>query len=1058
MRMKLTSLQRCSLLAWLVGGIPLTQAQLAPPAPTPIIGARMPSLSPDGQRLAFVYRGDIWVASAEGGRATPITQHLETDAYPVFSPDGQWIAFASKRTGNWDIFLVPAEGGSAQQITFHAGSDIAASWSPDSQRLFFSSKRDTANYSLYSVELANLRTRRLAEDYSPIISPACSPDGQTIAYGRYGFSWTRPRYVGSAASQIWLCTVTNSALRPLTDDNRQHLWTRWMPDGRHLLTVTIGETTPSVSKIGETLPPLVDNPRRTPNLWLYDLSSQAEPLTTFVGGAVRCPCVAAKSGDIAFEYGPDLWLMRDPHKEPQKIKLLAATDDKQNPRRREKLTSGVTEAELSADGKTVAFGLRGDIWTIAVEKPKGVEGRSAELARRLTDWVGDDSDFSWSPDHKKLYFTSDRESYVRLFEMDVETREVKSLWRNECDVTGVTLSPDGKQLSFWASGREGGLYLLKLEDGSWRKLVPLPGPHWHGQGGLGFAWSPDGKWMAYCRRDGSQAWNIFLIPTAGGDAHNITRLFANHTMPAWSPDGKYLFFQSNRDGDGLYVVPLTREQVRTVDTDLKFEKTTNAVTVTIDFEDIDKRIRKHSTQNPQADLYVAADGQIVFASEGDIWSVSYDGKETKRITTGGGKSNFRVGSDGKRGSFIQNGDLHTFNVADKKDEKVTFTADWERDVRAERQAAFAEFWRSIERGFYDANFHARDWVGLRKRYEPLLPAVETHDEFATLLQMLIGELECSHCELTPASTPPSPVTPHLGFTFDYAYGGPGLKVARVPRGAPGSYRKTEIKAGEIVLAINGKEVALDEKLYDLINDQQDREFEFLVNTNADKKTARKVKYKVMTLEEWNDLDYKNRLDRRRQRTEEKSKGRIGYLHIASMGPHNQLQFEREAYEALAGRDGLIIDVRFNTGGNIADTLIEWLSRKPHGYTRPRDGEPEVTPFHAVDRRMIVLMNEHSYSNSEIFPYEMRARGLARLVGMPTPGYVIWISPFRLLDGTGARLPLAGAYRLDGTCMENLGEPPDVIVRLSPEDWVADRDPQLDKAIELLTEELGARKN
>ena len=135
----------------------------------------MPSLSPDGQRLAFVYRGDIWVASAEGGRATLLTQHLETDAYPVFSPDGQWIAFASKRTGNWDIFLVPAEGGPARQVTFHGGSDIASSWSPNSQRLFFSGKRDTTEYSLYSVEIASLRTHRLAEDYSPMAAPACSP-------------------------------------------------------------------------------------------------------------------------------------------------------------------------------------------------------------------------------------------------------------------------------------------------------------------------------------------------------------------------------------------------------------------------------------------------------------------------------------------------------------------------------------------------------------------------------------------------------------------------------------------------------------------------------------------------------------------------------------------------------------------------------------------------------------------------------------------------------------------------------------------------------------------
>jgi tricorn protease len=146
---------------------------------------------------------------------------------------------------------------------------------------------------------------------------------------------------------------------------------------------------------------------------------------------------------------------------------------------------------------------------------------------------------------------------------------------------------------------------------------------------------------------------------------------------------------------------------------------------------------------------------------------------------------------------------------------------------------------------------------------------------------------------------------------------------------------------------------------------------------------------------------------------------------------------------------MILDVRFNNGGHIADTLVEWLSRKPLGYLRPRDGAKEPTPFHAWDCRMVVLMNEHSYSNGEIFPYEMRVRGLAKLVGQPTPGYVIWTEGLRLVDGTNARLPLTGAFRLDGTNMENNGEQPDVRVALSPEDWLADRDPQLDRAIELL---------
>jgi len=1041
------------ILAALFAMIGSVHAQLTLPNQKPIVGARMPALSPDGKRLAFVYRGDIWITASNGGRATPLTQHLETDAYPVFSPDGKWLAFSSRRNGNWDIYAVPSEGGAARQLTFHSGSEIAHGWSPDGKYLLFSGRRDTPNYAIYSLDVNTLHSKVLCEDYAKMDYATFSPDGETIAYGRYGFHWTRARYSGSAAAQIHLLDVSSqNHRRALTETTFQHLWPHFMPDGKRVVTVTVGEATPNSGTLEHPVEPLEDNAKRTPNLWLIDLEGKRKQITTFTGGAVRCPSVAGKSGDIAFEYGPDLWLLKDGKGKPQKLSLLVASDEKQTTRRREKLTSGVSEAEPSPDGKTFAFGLRGDIWTIGVDKPKGIAAKNAEFARRLTDWVGDDSDFSWSPDGKKLYFTSDREFNTRLYELDLEKPEPRSLWNRNEDVTGLRVSPDGKQLTFWASGPEGGLYVMPIDASEEpHRIVHVPGPQWRGVGGGDYAWSPDMKWIAYSRRGESRAWNIWIVPTDGGDPINVTRLYAEHTEPAWSPDGKYLFFESNRDGEGLYVLPLTAESIRISDTDIKFEKPTNGVTVKIEFENIQRRIRKVTSQAPQSDLAITSEGLIVFISEGDVWSVTYDGKETKRLTTGGGKSSLRLIKDSKsKGTYIHNGELYTINLDSKSTDKVTFTADWERDVRAERQAAFTQFWRSYHRGFYDRNFHGRDWVAIRNKYEPLLEAVETNDEFATLLQMMVGELETSHAEVSAASSGVSaPVTPHLGFTFDYSYSGPGLRVAKVPIGAPGWYSKTQIKEGDYILEINGKAVTLDEKLYQVINDKQDRIFEFLVNTNADREGARTVKYKVLTQDEWTDLNYRNRIDRLRNYVEDKSNDRIGYLHISAMSYNNQTQFQREAYEYMVGKDAMVIDVRFNGGGNIADTLIDWLERRPHGFVRPRDAAKETTPYHAWDKKIVVLMNEHSYSNAEIFPYAIRARGLGKLIGMPTPGYVIWTDSLRLVDGTSARMPQTGSYRLDGTNQENLGEAPDIQVPLTPQDWLAERDPQLDKAIEIL---------
>jgi len=358
---------------------------------------------------------------------------------------------------------------------------------------------------------------------------------------------------------------------------------------------------------------------------------------------VQSPSVAVKSGDIAFAYGADLWLLRDGRRKPEKIRLFVAVDEKQTTRRREKLTSGVSEAEPSPDGKHFAFGLRGDIWTVLIEKPKGVAGRNASLARRLTDWVGDDSDFSWSRDGKTMYFTSDREFRTRLYELDVESLAVKPLWTRPEDISVLRLSPDGKKLGFWVTGSEGGLHVMDLKSGDVRRIVKEPGPQWHGLGGGEYGWSPDLRWIAYTQRGASRAWNIWVVPAEGGDAVNLTRLAAHHSQPTWSPDGKYLFFQSDRDGNGLYALPLVREPFRPADVDFKFEKPTNDVTVAIEFEDLPRRIRKVALQSPQSDLTVTAEGLIAFLSDGDVWTVTYDGKETKRVTTGGGKSALRPG-------------------------------------------------------------------------------------------------------------------------------------------------------------------------------------------------------------------------------------------------------------------------------------------------------------------------------------------------------------------------------------------------------------------------------
>ncbi|HSE44041.1 MAG TPA: S41 family peptidase, partial [Gemmatimonadales bacterium] len=384
---------------------------------------------------------------------------------------------------------------------------------------------------------------------------------------------------------------------------------------------------------------------------------------------------------------------------------------------------------------------------------------------------------------------------------------------------------------------------------------------------------------------------------------------------------------------------------------------------------------------------------------------------------------------------------------------VSFRADWTRDLRKEHEAAYNQFWRMYNHGFYDGNFHARDWVMLRERYRKYLPSVGHRNEMATLLNMLVGELESSHSEVSPAQgNPRGESVAHLGFTYDYSYNGPGIRILEVPAHTPGSYPKTRLEAGEIVTKINGKPVGLDEALYrDVLAGQDGRDITLTVQ-GKDGKT-REVKYRALSPGQFSGIVWGNILDARRKHVEEISHGQLTYVHIAGMSQGELDRFNQQVWMYAQGKKGLIIDVRNNGGGNTADKIIDILERAPNSIYKERDEPAQLGPGQALAMPMVVMCAETSFSNAEMFPSAMRARKLATLVGHPTPGYVIYTGGGRLVDGTGIRMPGTGVYHLDGSPLEDNGVVPDVIVDITPEQYFAGQDPQLDKAVEVLMKQV-----
>jgi len=1027
------------------GSFSFVPAQMEASEPNPIVGARQLALSPDGQRLAFTYLGDVWVASADGGRAVPVTNHIEMDEAPIWSPDGKWIAFASNRFGNRDLFVVPSEGGPTRRLTWSANDDAPTDWTPDGKSIVVGGVREAGYPGIHLVDVRTGRVRQVAQDFMSIGNGQVSPDGKRLVFQRLGFSFVRPRYSGSNAAQLVSVGLDGKDRKVLRNTEHQHLWPRFGPDGT-LYTVTSTEVTPSSPKVGETLPVTQDNAERTPNVYAVDGQGRAKRLTNTVGGSgTRYLTVADKTGDIAYEINGQVFRLRS-GQAPQALRFTASIDDKTTQEERQVLTTGADSGALSPKGDRIIFTLQNDLWVVPVKKGKGP---NADDAEQLTTYAGQDEDPLWTPDGESVVFASDRDGSRQLYRLNVESRRTERLTQTNRDVVGVQLTPGNKALSYWQTGPGGGLFRLELTATAPTKVIDLPREFKWGTA-PDYAYSPDERYVAYLRNTRSTR-NIWVYDTQTKQATNLTRLNANFSSPAWSADGKYLYYAGNAEGAGIYAFPLQPEDARATEVQLKYERPKTPVAVTIDWTDFERRIRRLvSTSAPANIKEDPTTGDVYYLAEGDIWRVAYNGEEARRVSGGGGIGDYQFGPEFAQAFFVRGGTLNLLNLRQPGNPVtgVTYRSDLVRDLRLVRQAAFNQVWREYNRSFYDGNFHGRDWAEIRRRYEPLLGSVGHRNEMALVLGMMIGELDASHSEVGPGGgNPRSANTAHLGLTFDTNYDGPGLRVTQVPVGAPGTFKATQIKVGEYIVAINGKDVRADEALYrDVLNDQTGRELTLLVGPQANRQGVRTVKYRALSGGEWQGLLTKNLVEARRMKVEADSKGLVTYLVISGMGGGNYEQFQREAWERIQGKKGAIIDVRGNGGGNISDRLIDQIERRPHSWYVDRDGEPELAPDQAWDLPTVVLHAESSFSNAEMFPYAMRQRGLATLVGRQTPGYVIWTYELGLLDGTSARMPTAGVYRLDGTPLENNGQRPDFDVDMTPEEFFAGADPQLDRAI------------
>ena len=989
-----------------------------------------PSIAPDGSEIAFVSGGDIWTVPAAGGEARLLISNAANDTHPVWSPDKTRLAFVSTRTGGGDIYVLTIATGDVKRVTFDDGPEQLDGWSRDGKWLYFyANTHELAGNvnDVYRVAAQGGTPMPLSADrYANEFFSAESPDGKRLALSARGNAsgqWWRHGHSHLDEAEIWLRDLTApdtpAAYRALTNGGSKDLCPMWAADNVSLY--------------------FVSDRGGAENIWWTSLGAELpRPITHFSDGRVLWPSATARADTIVFERNFRIWKLDVANGRAAEVPITRLGAPAGPAVDHVRATSDFSDLALSPDGKKVAFAARGEIFAAAA--------KDGGDAARVTATAGAESQPIWSPDSRRLVYSSERDGDARLYEYAFASGKETGLTPGPGD-EAARFSPDGKSLAFVRGGTE--LHVLDM-DGKKDRVLARGIIADRVQVGRPIAWSPDGKWVAFFRSGLRGFTNVSIVPVAGGEAKPVSFLAnANATSVAWSPDGTFLLFdtgQRTEPGqlarvDLLLRTPKFREdQFRDLFTEETPSKPAPAPgpppapkpepapeapktskETRIVFDDIRQRLALLPTGLDVGEAFISPDGKTVVMIAGAAgqqnlysWSLDETSRErpvARQITaTSGSKSDVCFTPDSKELYYLDEGRIQNVTLEKREPKAVNVTAELDVDFAKEKMAAFDQGWRLLRDNFFDPEFNGVDWTKARAAAEPYIMGARTGDEWRRIASLMIGELNASHLGISsPPAGPGSGGVGHLGLDFErdeYEKNG-ALKIAHVIPLSPAALSST-IARGEYLLAVDGARLDRGVNLDSLLENKVARRVVLTIGKDAKDSAGRDIAVRPVSATTERGLRYREWVDEKRAYVAKISQGRLGYVHMPDMSAGSLAQLFVDLDADNIARDGVVIDNRNNNCGFVNAYALDVLSRQ-HYLNMTLRGTPTTSARSALGQRSlekptVLVTNQHSLSDAEDFTEGYRAMKLGKVVGEPTAGWIIYTWGARLLDGTVLRLP------------------------------------------------------